>query len=53
MQSNDVIDYWNAIRNKWGNPLPEFQDLHPMHQMQIVQSINLLIMVINQNSGQQ
>lgn len=50
MQSNDVVDYWNAIRNKWPHKLPEFQELHPMHQMQVVQSINILLSVINQHS---
>lgn len=44
---SEIEIYWNAIRKKSPRPLPEFKDLQPMHQHMIIQSINLLLSVIN------
>jgi len=43
---SDVERYWNAIRAKWPNPTPEWKDLDPQRQMMIMQSINLLLQVL-------
>lgn len=44
---SDVEKYWDALRAKWSRPVPAFKDLHPMHQQQVVMSINLLLEVLD------
>lgn len=43
----DVINYWNAIAKKAGDPRA-WEQLQPQHQMMIVQSINMLLQVLNE-----
>jgi hypothetical protein len=47
---SDVEVYWQAIRKKTPKPLPEFKDLNINHQHMIIQSINLLLAVIDSAS---
>ena len=49
---NEVISYWKAIAAKTGLN-PDWNQLHPMIQMQIVESINILLNVIGQLQQQQ
>lgn len=44
---SEIEIYWQAIRKKSPKPLPEFKNLQPMHQHMIIQSVNLLLSVIN------
>jgi hypothetical protein len=44
---SEIEIYWQAIRKKSPRPLPEFKNLQPMHQHLIIQSVNLLLSVIN------
>jgi hypothetical protein len=44
---SDIEIYWQAIRKKSPKPLPEFKNLQPMHQHMIIQSVNLLLSVID------
>ena len=41
-----VEDYWKAIAAKAGDNRT-WQQLHPQHQQMVIQSINLLIQVLN------
>ena len=44
---SDVERYWEAIRKKWSHPLPSYQQLDPMEQMMLVQSVNILLQILN------
>lgn len=44
----DVVKYWSAIAAKVGDNR-KWDDLHPQHQMMIIQSINMLIQVLSDN----
>jgi hypothetical protein len=44
---SEVEQYWEAIRKKWSCPLPSYHQLDPMEQMMLVQSINILLQVLN------
>lgn len=44
---SEIEIYWQAIRKKSPRPLPEFKNLEPMHQHMVIQSVNLLLAVIN------
>ena len=44
---SDVETYWNAIATKANDPR-QWKDLTGQQQMAIVQSINLLLAVLNQ-----
>ncbi len=43
----DVKLYWEAIAKKVGDNR-KWEQLHPQHQMMVVQSVNMLLQVINQ-----
>jgi len=43
---SDVEKYWDAIRAKCDKPQPAWHDLDPQRQMMIIQSINMLISVL-------
>lgn len=43
----DVEIYYEAIRKKWSHPSKPWHELHPQQQIMVVQSINLLLMVLN------
>ena len=43
----DVIAYWNAIAAKVGDTR-KWEDLHPQHQIAVVQSINMLLQVLHE-----
>jgi hypothetical protein len=44
---SEVEQYWEAIRKKWWRPLPHYHQLDPMEQMMLVQSINILLQILN------
>jgi hypothetical protein len=44
---SEVEQYWEAIRKKWSHPLPQYHQLDPMEQAMLVQSINILLQIIN------
>lgn len=46
---SDVEKYWAAISAKWGINITWHQ-LNPMQQMQVMQSINLLLGVLHEVS---
>lgn len=48
---SDVEKYWEAIRAKWPSPVPTWQHLGPQDQMMVLQSINILINILNNNSS--
>ena len=43
---SDVEKYWNAVRAKFGNNRA-WQQLNPQEQMAVIQSINIMIAVLN------
>lgn len=45
---SDVEKYYEAIRIKYGSTR-KFSELHPQDQYAIVQSINILLDVLNRN----
>lgn len=47
---SDVERYWEAVGKRWGKPIPAFKDLHPQHQMQVIQSINILLHTLDEVS---
>jgi hypothetical protein len=44
---SEVEQYWNAITKKWPHPVPSYHQLDPMEQMMLVQSINILLQILN------
>ena len=44
---SDVEIYWDKVVQAFGIQV-EFKELHPMMQMQVIESINLLLGVLNQ-----
>jgi hypothetical protein len=44
---SEVEEYWKAIAKKWPHPLPSYHQLDPMEQMMLVQSINILLQILN------
>jgi hypothetical protein len=44
---SDVERYWEAIRKKWPTPTPSYRELDPMEQMMLVQSINIVLQILN------
>ena len=44
---SDVEKYWEAVRGKWPSPLPAFNQLSMQEQMMVIQSINILLQVLN------
>lgn len=44
---SDVEKYWEAIRKKWPTPTPSYHQLDPMEQMMLVQSINIVLQILN------
>jgi len=44
---SDVEQYWEAIRKRWPHPTPSYQQLDPMEQMMLVQSVNILLQILN------
>ena len=49
---SDVEQYWEAIRKKWPNPTPSYHQLDPLEQMMLVQSINILLQILNNRRAQ-
>jgi hypothetical protein len=51
---NDVARYWQALSKHWkekqGVVLPPFEQLNAMEQMMLVQSINIVLQVIDNHS---
>lgn len=45
---SDVERFWNAIIKKWPHPVPEFNRLHPMQQMTVIQAINMILGVLDE-----
>ncbi len=43
---SDVEKYWDAIRAKWPTPQPSWHELAPQKQIMIIQSLNMLIAVM-------
>jgi hypothetical protein len=43
----DVEKFWEAIRKKWPTPQPSFKELGAMEQMMLVQSINIVLQILN------
>ena len=44
---SDVEQYWEAIKKKWPHPLPSYHQLDPVEQMMLIQSINILLQILN------
>lgn len=44
---SEVEIYWEQVAKHFGIEV-EFKELHPMLQMQVIESINLLLGVLNQ-----
>jgi len=44
---SDVEKFWEALRAKWGAPTRPFNQLDPMEQMMLIQSINQMIQLLN------
>ena len=44
---SEVEQYWEAIAKKWPHPVPSYQQLNQMEQMMLVQSINILLQILN------
>jgi len=44
---SEVEKYCEAIRKKWPTPTPSYHHLDPMEQMMLVQSINILLQILN------
>lgn len=44
---SEVEQLWEALRKKWHHPLPSYHQLDPMEQMMLVQSINILLQILN------
>jgi hypothetical protein len=44
--TNDVVDFYEAIRKKWPNPTRPWNELHPQEQMMLVQAINMILQVL-------
>lgn len=42
----NVIDYWNAIKDKSGDSR-HWNDLDPQHQHMVIQSVNQLLLVLS------
>jgi len=40
---SDVERYWDSIRAKWPTPQPDWNQLDPNRQQQIMHSINLML----------
>jgi hypothetical protein len=49
---SEVEQYWNAIIKKWPTPQPSYHQLDPMEQMMLVQSINILLQILNNRRTQ-
>jgi hypothetical protein len=49
---NEVEQYWNAIAKIWPHPVPQYHQLDPMEQMMLVQSINILLQILNNRRAQ-
>jgi len=47
---SDVEKYWEAVRGKWPSSLPDFNKLPLQEQMMVIQSINLLLQVLNNHN---
>lgn len=45
---SDVEKFWEALRAKWPEPTPAFNEMHPMHQQQVVYGINLILGVLHE-----
>jgi len=45
---NTVIRFWDALRAKWPEPQPEWHQMQPQSQMQIMIIINGLIQFMKQ-----
>ena len=48
---SDVEKYWEAIIAKWPSPVVAWHHLGPQDQMMVLQSINILINILNNNSS--
>lgn len=46
MNSNEVIEFYEAMRKKWPNPAPEWNQLDPGRQMILIQAINMILQVL-------
>ena len=44
---SEIEIYWQAIRKKSPKPLPEFKNLPVQYQHMIINSVNLLLLVID------
>ena len=44
---SEVEQYWEAIRKKWPHPVPSYHQLHPMDQNMLLDSINILLQILN------
>lgn len=49
MNMSDVERYWEAIRKKWPSPTPSYQQLDPMEQHMLIQSINIVLQLLHNN----
>lgn len=46
MNTNEVIEFYEAMRKKWPNPAPEWNQLDPGRQMILIQAINMILQVL-------
>ena len=44
---SEIEIYWQAIRKKSPKQLPEFKNLPMQYQQMVIQSVNLLLLVID------
>jgi hypothetical protein len=44
---SEIEIYWQAIRKKSPKPLPEFKNLPRQYQDMVINSVNLLLLVID------
>jgi hypothetical protein len=44
--NNDVSIFWDRVRGKVPMATPPFHELHPQHQMLIIQSVNTIMNVL-------
>jgi hypothetical protein len=44
---NDVEEFWNAIIKEWPTPQPSYRQLDPLEQHMLVQSINIILQILN------
>lgn len=51
--TDDVTKFWDAVRDKWPDPVLPLNKISLHEQLMLIEAINTILMLLNNNKGKQ